>query len=68
MYVKEFGMTPLAYVYKAEHRDYVEQLLASLNKRRRELRDYEAVILYRELPKVRADAPDRGALPEKLIK
>lgn len=55
MWVKELNMIPLAYVYKAEHRDEVQRLLSTLNAKREELSQLQAEIFYKLLPPLRAD-------------
>ncbi len=57
MYVKELGLTPLAYVYKAECRVQVMDALEHLRKKRRALEEVEAETWYRILPQYRADKP-----------
>lgn len=55
LWVKELGMIPLAYVYKAEHRAEVQRLLDQLKAARKVLSDLEGNIYYKQLPPLRAD-------------
>lgn len=54
MFVKELNLTPLAYVYKAEHRKEVEIIMQGLSDMRKMLADFEGEMYYKVLPKYRA--------------